>query len=328
MPEKMSEVYGAYDMEVLGVGRGRGAVILKTDKGIRQLTPLAGNEIRLTRERTFKDRLYEAGFIHIDRCVENKEGELVTWDRYGNPYVLREYFEGRECSPTSIYDLSQAVENLAIFHIRGRQLYVEEEQTGRYKEPGNIHRKTQELKKIRSYISGRPDKCEFELIYMKEFQHFYNQALECQQRLAECSESAAMERMGYCHGAYNHHSILICDNFVATVNFDRFHSGYQMVDLYQFIRKIMEKNNYNFGLAVNLLDQYDRILPLNKEDYRYIYMLYSFPEKFWKISNRYMNSRKSWISPVNLEKLEKVMRDEQEKQKFLRDFSYHYGFTS
>ena len=38
MAEKMGEVYEAYDMEVQGTGRGRGAVILMTDKGVRQVS--------------------------------------------------------------------------------------------------------------------------------------------------------------------------------------------------------------------------------------------------------------------------------------------------
>ena len=37
LAEKMGEVYEAYDMEVQGTGRGRGAVILMTDKGVRQV---------------------------------------------------------------------------------------------------------------------------------------------------------------------------------------------------------------------------------------------------------------------------------------------------
>ena len=42
MAEKMGEVYEAYDMEVQGIGRGRGAIILMTDKGIRQVSSLMG----------------------------------------------------------------------------------------------------------------------------------------------------------------------------------------------------------------------------------------------------------------------------------------------
>lgn len=327
MSEKMSEVYEAYDMEILGVTRGRGAMILKTDKGIRQISPFDGSEERLEQEKEFKENLYETGFQHIDRCVENKEGELITCDRYGNPYVMREYFEGRECNPGSIYDLNQAAENLAVFHIRSRELYANEGRTYAYKEPGNFKRKTQEMKKIRSFITKRPSKCDFELLYIEAYDTFFKQAIACEEMMQECDRTNIAGHIGYCHGSYNYHSVLFCSGYMATVNFDRFHVGYQLTDLYQFIRKVMEKNNYNFNIAVKMIEEYDRILPLTKEDYRYIYILYSYPEKFWKVSNHYMNSKKCWISPANLEKLKKVITDEQEKQKFLNDFCKYYGFT-
>lgn len=328
MSEKMSEVYEAYDMEILGAVRGRGSMILKTDQGIRQISPFDGSEERLEQEREFKENLYETGFHHIDRCVPNREGELITCDRYGNPYVMREYFEGRECNPGSIYDLNQAAANLAIFHIRGRELYAKEGRTYAYREPGNFRRKTQEMKKIRSFISKRPTKNDFELLYIEAYDAFYRQAIDCQAMMDACDRTNIAGHIGYCHGAYNYHSVLFCGGYLATVNFDRFHVGYQLIDLYQFIRKVMEKNNYNFNMAVKIIEEYDRILPLTIEDYRYIYILYSYPEKFWKVSNRYMNSRKCWISPANLEKLSKLITDEQEKQKFLNDFCNHYGFTS
>lgn len=328
MSEKMSEVYEAYDMEILGAVRGRGSMILKTDRGIRQISPFDGSEERLEQEREFKENLYETGFHHIDCCVPNREGELITCDRYGNPYVMREYFEGRECNSGSICDLNQAAANLAVFHIRGRELYAKEGRTYAYREPGNFRRKTQEMKKIRSFISKRPTKNDFELLYIEAYDAFYRQAIDCQAMMDACDRTNIARHIGYCHGAYNYHSVLFCGGYLATVNFDRFHVGYQLIDLYQFIRKVMEKNNYNFNMAVKIIEEYDRILPLTIEDYRYIYILYSYPEKFWKVSNRYMNSRKCWISPANLEKLSKLITDEQEKQKFLSDFCNHYGFTS
>lgn len=79
----MGEVYEAYDMEVQGIGRGRGAIILMTDKGIRQVAALNGTDERLLQEKQFKDSIYEKGFCYIDRVVPNSDEELVTCDRYG-----------------------------------------------------------------------------------------------------------------------------------------------------------------------------------------------------------------------------------------------------
>ena len=210
MSEKMSEVYEAYDMEILGAVRGRGSMILKTDRGIRQISPFDGSEERLEQEREFKENLYETGFHHIDCCVPNREGELITCDRYGNPYVMREYFEGRECNSGSICDLNQAAANLAVFHIRGRELYAKEGRTYAYREPGNFRRKTQEMKKIRSFISKRPTKNDFELLYIEAYDAFYRQAIDCQAMMDACDRTNIAGHIGYCHGAYNYHSVLFC----------------------------------------------------------------------------------------------------------------------
>ena len=86
----------------------------------------------------------------------------------------------------------------------------------------------------------------------------------------------------------------------------------------------MEKNNYNFNMAVKIIEEYDRILPLTGEDYRYIYILYSYPEKFWKTANLYSNSNKARIPEKSVEKLQTAIGQQAEKERFLENiFTFH-----
>ena len=96
MAEKMSEVFEMYDVRLDHIGRGRGARLLQTDKGVRQIRATTAGEKRLQAEYDFKEHMYLAGFPHIDRLVKNVEDELITYDRYGNPFVMRMFFDGRE----------------------------------------------------------------------------------------------------------------------------------------------------------------------------------------------------------------------------------------
>lgn len=89
MAEKMSEVFEMYDVRLDHIGRGRGAMLLQTDKGVRQIRATTAGEKRLQAEYDFKEHMYLAGFPHIDRLVKNVEDELITYDRYGNPFVMR-----------------------------------------------------------------------------------------------------------------------------------------------------------------------------------------------------------------------------------------------
>ncbi len=323
MSDKMSEVYEAYDMEIYQTMRGRGATLLKTDKGYFQLKIPEVNESRLNAEYQLKEKLFEIGFTQIDRCIKNVHGELVTFDRYNNPYVMRRAFDGKECNVNNPVEIQLAVENLAKLHFACRKAFESTESDVHIRLSGDFRRRNQELKRVRSFVGRQKSKKVFEELYIKAFDYFYGQALECEKEKSYLQESGYENtHLGYCHGMYNQHSILFSykdngDVSAATVNFDKFYVGNQLDDLYHFVRKIVEKNNYDVSLMFEIIECYGKICPLSRDDMDYIYKLYSYPEKFYKISNQYINAPKNWISPKMLEKLTKVIQDEERKKDLL-----------
>ncbi len=320
MSDKNVELYEAYDIEVQQTSRGRGAILLRTDKGLLQLRQLDVNESRLNAEYIFKEKMYEVGFKNIDRCIKNKEDELVSYDRYGNPFVLRYFFEGKECNITNKEEINLAVDNLARLHIAGKKVFDSTESDVHIRVSGDFRRRNAELKRVRNYICKKRPRKEFEDTYIKAFDYFFKQAIECEKNNISMEVRDEGTHMGYCHGMYNQHSVVMLqdENSIAgTINFDKFYVGNQLTDLYHFIRKTVEKNNYNFDVLEDILQRYNEICPLNDMDVKYIYTLYRYPEKFYKISNQYINSSKNWISPKMLEKLEKVIGDEDNKKYIL-----------
>ena len=63
---------------------------------------------------------------------------------------------------------------------------------------------------------------------------------------------------------------------------------------------------------------------LTKAEYKALFLLLSYPEKFWKISNRYYNTKKTWVPPKMVEKLHKVVEQNQRKRDFLVKFREDY----
>lgn len=318
MSEKMSEVYEAYDIEIKQTSRGRGATILKTDKGILQLRPLDVNESRLQAEYSFKEKLVECGFENIDACIKNTENELVTYDRYGNPYVMRKYFEGREMSVNSREEIEQAVDNLANLHIAGRTVFKSTENDVHIRSNENFRKRNQELWRVKNYMLQRKPRREFEDVFLKCFDKYYSEAVECEKLVGRSGLGDMENHIGYCHGMYNNHSILIEEEGrVCTVGFEKFHVGNQLTDLYHFTRKVVEKNNYSFELLKLILERYSETCPISASDIEYIYILYMYPEKYYKLCNQYMNAPKNWISPKMLDKINKLIEDDEKKQKLL-----------
>lgn len=324
MSDKMSEVFREYDMEVLQNMRGRGAIILKTDKGIRQLKSLTESESRLKSEFTFKELLYEEGFTEIDRCIPNREGELITYDRYQNPFVMRSFFEGRELGMTGNDDLKEAVRNLAAFHKAARSVYKKNSEHVKVRNACDFERRNREMKRVRNYMLKNQLRS-FELKYLDHFDYFYACGKKCEQDYSDKILGDMEQRIGYCHGSYDHHSVLKTEGSPATINFDKFYAGNQLADLYHYLRKALEKSKYNFQILQLIINEYDRYISLDEKALEYIYILLQFPEKFYKISNQYMNASKNWIPPKLVEKLDKVITDESKKTNTIFQFRDYYS---
>ena len=323
MAEKMSEVFEMYDVRLDHIGRGRGAMVLYPDKGVRQVRAAEVSEKRLQAEYEFKENMYAAGFKNIDRLVKNNEDELITYDRYGNPFVMRMYFDGREMNVMNKNEVLHAVDNLILLHRAGREVWQAVDRDMQIREKNDVKRRNRELKRVHNYISKQSPKREFESLFIRAFPYFYEQGLQCERMLN--TEPKECRHLGYCHGSYNHHSVLICgggtDRQAATINFEKYHVGNQLQDLYYFIRKTVEKNGYTYALLQAILERYQEGILLQQDDIEYIQGLYRYPEKFYKLSNQYMNGSKARISPKMVEKLNRIIVEEEKKQNLLEKLS-------
>lgn len=323
MAEKMSEVFEMYDVRLDHIGRGRGAMVLYTDKGVRQVRAAEVSEKRLQAEYEFKENMYAAGFKNIDRLVKNNEDELITYDRYGNPFVMRMYFDGREMNVMNKNEVLHAVDNLILLHRAGREVWQAVDRDMQIREKNDVKRRNRELKRVHNYISKQSPKREFEALFIRAFPYFYEQGLQCERMLN--TEPKECRHLGYCHGSYNHHSVLICGGGTgrqaATINFEKYHVGNQLQDLYYFIRKTVEKNGYTYALLQAILERYQEGILLQQDDIEYIQGLYRYPEKFYKLSNQYMNGSKARISPKMVEKLNRIIVEEEKKQNLLEKLS-------
>ena len=391
MPEKLAEVYEKYDIEIISSRRGRGANILTTTDGLYILEPFRGNVARLEQEYVLKGLFEEEGFHDFDLFVLNKTGELLTNDRYHQPFVLKKHFEGEECDMRNLADVVRAIEKLAQFHLYGKRVVHQfqdawektkwEKEQQQIKEMKQMHedgeeleqiariygfslavvremikekpqgqegrnvtekdvgkaenntgdvlntfvRRNRELRKIRKFVGGVKRKNSFENLFLQVFSEYYNKGIKCQEIYSDVDilKNQFENHYGICHGNYNQHNIIMDTNNEAIVHFEHFSKGNQLGDVYQFARKAMEKNHFDYEMLDVILDAYSKHIKLSQDDYQYIYVLFSYPEKFWKIANNYYNTNKAFLSPKYIEKLQMVLEQEKEKNEML---SSYYAF--
>jgi hypothetical protein len=158
----------------------------------------------------------------------------------------------------------------------------------------------------------------------------------------------AIRDRAVCHGNYTYHNIIMqksksdaltktyvppgwvnkqpiyatelggAGSFIATTNFEKSYIGLQIFDLYQFIRKVMEKNDWDILYGSRIIDSYSQVKSISQYELKVLYVLLLYPEKFWKITNFYYNGKKSWVSGRNIQKLNVIGEQNEKKEMFLR----------
>lgn len=181
-----------------------------------------------------------------------------------------------------------------------------------------IRAQNAELKKIRSFIRKKNTKGDFERLFLDRFTQYFEQAQEAEEKLAPLNFTAQGQSGSICHGDYNHHHILMSGYDMATTNFECCRFDFQVNDLYRFMRKILEKHDWNPRLGMRMLENYTLIRPLPQQERKLLYVRMLYPEKFRKLANYYYGSNKAWVSRRYLDKLEKLNRQEANKNQFVR----------
>ena len=96
-----------------------------------------------------------------------------------------------------------------------------------------------------------------------------------------------------CHLDYvNKNLIFDSKNSIWVIDFDKCKSDYCIHDISYFLRRLLKRDNtkWDLELAINCLNQYETIHPLNFDEYKSIFVYLAFPQKYWKISRDYYNN--------------------------------------
>ena len=324
MNDRALKVLEQYELEVTAARRGRGSYILDTPDGIRILSDCAYSEHKALFQNRVMEQICAGGYERVDQILKNKEGNLISKDWEANQYGVRKWYTGRECDTENEQEILAAVENLARLHKVMHLKNVDEFERSFTAQPPlhTMRAQNTELKKVRSFIRRKNAKGDFEQQFLKDFPFYFEQAWEAQskmeQKFGEKGIKESSQRGSVCHGDYDHHHVLITGYDMATTDFACCRFDFQVIDLYRFMRKILEKQEWNQRLGMRMLEHYIKIRPLAGEERELLYLRMLYPEKFRKLANYYYGGNKAWISRRFYDKLSMLNRQREKKEQFVR----------
>ncbi len=326
MNEKSLKVLEQYEIEVTGTRRGRGSYICETDQGKKLLAECGSSEKKMVFVNRVLEAVRDRGCPYVDIALANREGNLLTPDCEEQACILKDWYEGRECDTKNMGDVEQTARRLGqlhkIMYLSPGEDAVQEHYIGEDLRL-ELERRNRELRKVYAFMRRRRQKNPFEILFLECFSVFYEQAQEAQAHLAQSDygplRAQALEKGLLCHGNLNQHNVwFLSRTQVFVANFERCRYDVQSADLYQFLRKIMEKQEWNCRSGYRILERYDRERTLDERERDHLYVRLLYPEKFWKLANQYYNRNKAWVPMKSTEKLQTLIRQQDLRNSFLK----------
>lgn len=311
-----------YDLEIRGVRKGRGSWIVNCREGDFVLKEYTGGEEKARLQKKLTDKIMIETGVLVQEIVPNKEGGLLTKDSEERTYTIQTFMEGRECNVKDGQECEMAVRTMARMH-KGMFLAESEEIENftPYSLKKEFSKRNTELRRIRRYLKEKRQKNEFERFLNKSLPGFFEKALEVEESWEYYEKlcNAKGDQLQFCHGDYQHHNVWMDCNEIMILQFEKYMSDLPCRDLYLFLRKLLEKSNWDSEVGKEILNIYAKERPIPYIEQISMIYRFAYPEKFWKIANYYFNSKKSFIPEKSMEKLEKLLEQEKTKEDFVNN---------
>ena len=326
------EVERQFGIKIDNIKANKGVYYLKTNKGERCLKKINYGPQKLLFVYGAKEHLIKNGFKNVDRYFLNIDGEpyaLVNEDLY----TLSEWLEGRECDFHNIEDVKIAARTLAKLHEASKGYDPPENSKlktdlGRW--PTLMAKRVKSLDKMRDMVRKKNNKSSFDLLYIKSLDFYKKIGKEALKTLEESEYEAlcavAENEKGFCHHDYTYHNIIIGqDNEISVIDFDYCKREIRTFDISNFMTKVLKRCNWNIDFATAIIDSYNEESPLKEEEYKVLFAYLQFPQRYWRLANRYYYNEVNWGQNTFDSKLESIINEKEEYLKFLEHFKNEYN---
>jgi CotS family spore coat protein len=320
-------VMGKYDFEVFNIIKARSAYKVETDKGNICLKRMRHGKNKAHNGNLLVEELSNNNFLNTSKYIYTKEGRLfVTIDKL--VFYVTEWINGKECDLGDIREAENCSKLLARFHIATNKI-----DTKKFPIRNNLKNwpevfssNLNDLEKYKKIIQRKKIKSEFDLNYLNNIEGFYSRGMYLIELLNSSNyyklSKAAMESRTICHDSFYYQNIIKTEEKYYIIDLDSILIDLQINDLGKFIRRLMYKTEYqwNFEKALLIINAYNSIYKLSKDEYEVMIALIMFPHKFWKLGKKKYEKNKNWNEKKYIHKLNRLIKYYEPQERFLKDY--------
>lgn len=318
------EIVEKYDLNIASVSPYKDAYIIGCNKGKKVLRKVGLSSDRVGFVHDAKEHLYKNGFTNLDRYLCTLEGKPYV-ELNGSTYVISDFIDGKECNFSCREDVVKSSRALAALHKASRgfkpQVYLKtRDELGKL--PFSFAKRLEEIKKLKKI--AKKGKSKFDYLFLKYVDYFYDLGENTLEQLASSRYEELCEftrEAGIiCHHDYTHTNILCSEKGVSVINFDFCCFELKVYDIANLLRRKMRKCNWDVKEAAVILREYQSIEALTEDDFQIMRLILQFPQKFWRVVNKFYNSRRSWSEKGYVSNLQEVIDELEPHRKFMEQY--------
>ena len=300
-----------YDMIPL-----RKVFILFTDKG-KKVLKIVNSKIERVE---FIDKILEyiqLQYPQVLNYCRNSKGQIITeWREHD--YVLLDMIEGREVTFTNPIEVSLCAQAIANMHnsSKGIESILSKEEIDSNLDKGlesEFEKDLDLMKDLKSMVNDFKFKNNFDRLFLenvdKEIDDINKSIL-----LLKSSKYDVIyknpDKKVLCHNDLAHHNFILDEKTVNIIDFDYCNINTRIIDIYNFTNKVLKTMMYDGEIIKNIVEGYNLVEPLDKDELDILYLLINYPKDFISISKNYYLKQKQWEEEVFESRLkEKISMD-------------------
>lgn len=326
------EIERQFNIKIETIKPSKGIYYVKSNKGERCLKKINYGPQKLLFVYGAKEHLIKNGFKNVARYFLNIDGEpyaMVNEDLY----TLSEWIEGRECDFHNLDEVKVAARTLAELHEASKG-YDPPENSKLKSDLGRwthlMNKRIKSLDKMRDMVRKKNNKSNFDLLYIKSMEFYKELGRKALETLEESKYEElcvlAEKEKSFCHHDYTYHNIVIDkDNNYHIIDFDYCKREIRTFDISNFMIKVLKRVGWNPEFADAILESYNEVSPLLDCEYKVLYAFLQFPQRYWRLANRYYYNEVNWGQNAFGNKIETIIAEQDNMLKFLDYFKNKYN---
>jgi len=279
----------------------RAVNLAQTDRGLMIIKETCREPDKILYIHGLKEYLHEKGFTNLDRYLLSKY-QLPFAIYEDRIFVMENYIGGRECSFTNPYDRRAIVKALALLHNAGKGYMpatgaASRNSIGKWEK--SYRKKIEDLTEFKELAGRKKKKSKLDIMFLEDVDFYIEMCWRGfdtlnNSRYDEICKKAKKDKT-ICHHDYTYHNLIIgLEGKVNVIDFDYSCHELPVYDLATLIQKILKRYSYDVDMALELIEDYCKIAPLCKDDFVLMLSLFEFPQKFWRITERYYREKADW----------------------------------